>query len=266
MTPRSRPASTGLSQRVSTATPTSAPPPPLPLPALVVTAPTRRHHRCHTCCRSGASAGPAHPHGALQDAQPRRVCRGQRLRVDRQGGQRVPRLGARRRRAGHQGLQDRHPCLQGQGQARWARGRGHGRWSACLGLLLAIQLPFERKRTGRPLSAASPSHHTTPHPCSDVLSPSPPPPPAGTSWATRASSATASPTPAKWSSCGRRRRCATWRACTPPASTAPSPCSCACTSWVSLGGPGAKRAPCERASMPARGRHCVGCVGYECSE
>lgn len=55
----------------------------------------------------------------------------------------------------------------------------------------------------------------------------------GTSSATRASAATASPTPARWSSCGRRRRCGTWRACTPRESPAPAPSSCACTCWVS---------------------------------
>ena len=46
------------------------------------------------------------------------------------------------------------------------------------------------------------------------------------------------------------RRCATWRACTPPASCAPSRCSCACTCWVRRGGSGPRLAACCAAGPP----------------
>lgn len=60
-------------------------PGPLSLPTVPVAAPPAPSRR-----RSGAGARPAHPHGPLQDAQPRRVLRDQRLRVHGQGGQCVP--------------------------------------------------------------------------------------------------------------------------------------------------------------------------------
>lgn len=88
-TPQIRRQSSPTPPHVSTHPPT----PPLahhpPFPA--------RPRPAALCLCSGAGPGPPHPHGAVQDAQPRRVLRDQRLRVNRQGGQCVPRQVGQRR-------------------------------------------------------------------------------------------------------------------------------------------------------------------------